>query len=219
MFVLMIFIYNIIAWLVLLGSGIVYLLKLRRQMAVLPRGGDVIAAHRHVRNWGLWIVVLGSIGWFPGGVIFPLAIDLATGPLPRHTYTHFIVSFVLAGLIGVVFSYLGTQYVIFRGLLPRLCDPDRDRAGQIWSEFASFTRCYSLFFILASAVPLTGAVLLVVLAGDRMTLSFRVLVAGLIGVGVAGVSVAERVVRALRSLTDVWEHEDLKPADSEWEQK
>ena len=65
-------------------------------------------------------------------------------------------------------------------------------------------RCTIAWLLLACAVPLAGAVLLIVFADERMTLGFRLLVATLIGVGVAGVGIAERVTRRLRELAAIW---------------
>ena len=110
-----------------------------------------------------------------------MAIDLASGPLPGYTYVHFLVSFTLAGLIGVVFSFLATEYVLFRAVVPGLCDPDTYRRGQVWDEFAPQLSLQVVCLVTANAVPLTGAVLLVMLADGPMGLGFRLLVAGLIG--------------------------------------
>jgi hypothetical protein len=52
---------------------------------------------------------------------------------------------------------------------------------------------------------MTGAVLLVVLAEGPMPLGFRLFVAGLIGFGVAGVGIAERLTRRLSRLASVWD--------------
>ncbi len=132
-------------------------------------------------------------------------IDLFAGPLPWQTYAHYVVSFTLAGLIGVVFSYLGLAYVVFRALLPHLGDPDTYTPARGAAEVQTLTSPFGLLVMLASGVPLVGAVLLLTLSDATFTLGFRVLVACLIGAGVAGVGMAERVVRRLRQLAAVWQ--------------
>lgn len=208
-FAILVMIYNLIAYPVMLGIIGLYLFRLGRQLASLNRanGEQIVRVRNSVRRWGWLTVFLGAAGWFPGGLLFPLLIDLTAGPVPWQTYVHFMVSFTLSGLIGVVFCYLATEYVVFRALLPRLCDPEHDTRGRIWTEFQPLTELYSPFLVLACAVPLTGAVLLVFMANGTMTLGFRVLVAALIGLGVAGVSIAERLTRQLRLLAAVWEKE------------
>lgn len=171
------------------------------------RRNDIDEARRRVLHLGWWAIGLATIGWLPCGILFPLALDLAAGPVAWQTYAHFLVSFSLAGLIGVVFSYLGIEYVAFRSLFPRLGNPDTYSAGKFWKELRPLTTPFGLMLLLACAVPLTGAVLLIVFAEGAMTLGFRLLVAGLIGAGVAGVAVAERLTRLLRELAAVWERD------------
>lgn len=211
-FVLLVMSYNLLAYPVLLGIAGFYLWRLRRQLKELPQatGLQVDATRGSVRRWGWRVSGLGAVGWFPGGLLFPLVIDLVAGPVPWQTYIHFAVSFTLAGLIGVVFCYLATEYVVFRALLPQLCDPDHYTRGEIWTEFGPLTALYGPCLVLACAVPLAGAVLLVVFADEKMTLGFRLLVAALIGLGVAGVSFAERIIRELRSLAAVWQREGVQ---------
>jgi serine/threonine protein kinase len=207
LFMMLVLGYNLVVYPALLGVAAAYFWRLHRLLQVIPQANSetVAEARGTVRRWCFWIVGLGVAGWFPGGVLFPLAIDLAAGPVSRQVYVHFLVSFLLAGLIGVVFSYLATMYVVFRSLLPRLCDPDGCTRSELWAEFGPLTAPFELLLVLACAVPLTGAVLLVVLADDEMTLGFRLLVAALIGLGVAGVGIAERMIRVLRTLSAVWE--------------
>ncbi len=201
--------YNALAYPACLGTACVLLWRIQQRLVLLPwaPGHDVDELRHRVRQLGWWALWLGALGWFPGGVIFPLVIDLAAGPVGWETYFHYAVSFTLAGLIGVVFSYLLMEYVIFRALLPRLGNPDASSPSALWVEFHPLTVPFGPFLLLACAVPMVGAVLLIVLADGPMALGFRLLVAGLIGVGVAGVGVAERLTRALRSLASVW-HRD-----------
>ena len=111
---------------------------------------------------GWWAIGLAALGWLPGGVVFPLAIDRAVGGVTTAMYVHFAVSFTLAGLIGIVFSYLGIQYVAFRALFPRLGNPDGYSPAKAWEELRPLTAPFGLMLILACAVPLAGAVLLLV---------------------------------------------------------
>jgi hypothetical protein len=144
-------------------------------------------------------------------VVFPLAIDRLVGGVTPAMYAHFVISFTLAGLIGIVFSYLAIEYVAFRALFPRLGNPDGYSPAKAWAELRPLTVPFGLMLLLACAVPLAGAVLLIVFADERMTLGFRLLVATLIGVGVAGVGIAERVTRRLRELAAIWRHDAVKP--------
>lgn len=198
--------YNLIAYPLCGGIAVVLIRRVAKWLAALPRadGPAVDDLRRRVLHLGWWAIGLGALGWFPGGLVFPLAIDLAAGPVGWPTYAHFLVSFTLSGLIGVVFSYLGVQYVVLRALLPRVGNPDTFSPAAARAEVRPLTAPFGPFVLLASAIPLTGAVLLIALADGVMTLGFRLLAAGLIGLGASGVGLAERAVRRLNRLAAVW---------------
>ena len=195
--------YNLIAYLVCVGTACWLCWKIAQAL----RRSAVDEARGRVRNLGWWAIGLAALGWLPGGVVFPLAIDRLAGGVTLEMYAHFAVSFTLAGLIGIVFSYLLIEYVAFRALFPRLGNPDGYSPAAAWAELRPLTVPFGLMLLLACAVPLAGAVLLIVFADERMTLGFRLLVATLIGVGVAGVGIAERVTRRLRELAAIWRHD------------
>lgn len=206
-FAILVVAYNLLAYPVGIAIGVWLFGRIVRQLsriAELP-GPEVDRLRRRSRRLAGQIAVLGAVGWLPGGLIFPVIIDLVAGPLPWQTYFHFAVSFTLAGLIGVVFSYLGIQYVVFRALLPRLGNPDSHTPAMMWAEVQPLTAPFGPLVMLACGIPLVGAVLLLTLEDPVMTFGFRLLVVGLIGLGVAGVSMAERVVRRLRQLAAVWQ--------------
>ena len=178
------------------------------------RGEAADPLRRRSRRLAWVAILLGCVGWFPGAVVFPLGVDLATratDPIDPDRrlalYGHFAVSFVLSGLIGVVFSFLGVMWVLLRAVFPLAGNPDTYRAGQIGAELRPLAWWFAPFVLLACAVPLTGAVLLVSLSDERMTLGFRLLVVGLIGFGVLAVGMAERLTRRLHRLAAVWELE------------
>ena len=200
--------YNSFAYPVCVGTAFWLCWRIARELR-LP---DVDTPRRHVRQLGWWAVSLAALGWLPGGIVFPFMIDLMAGPIGWQMYAHFVVSFWLAGLIGIVFSYLGIEYVAFRALFPRLGNPDGYSPAKAWAELRPLTTPFGFFLLLACAVPLAGAVLLIVLADGPMTLGFRMLVAGLIGAGVAGVGIAERITRRLRELAAVWQRNSTNNA-------
>jgi serine/threonine protein kinase len=205
-FAYLVLVYNAVAYPLCCGPAIVLVWRIAR---LLPhsahlRGPDVDALRGRARRLARQIAALGALGWFPGGLIFPLVIDLAAGGLPWQTYAHFAVSFAMAGVIGVVFSYLGIQYVVFRAVLPRLGNPDTYAPARMWAEIRPLTAGLGALVILACGVPLLGAVLLLTLDSGTLTLGFRLLVAKLIVLGGGGVVLAESVVRGIRQLATVW---------------
>src|SRR5206468_10292519 len=70
-----------------------------------------------------WLTWLSLLGWFPGGVIFPLALDRLAEPLGAQFYPvlfHFIVSFWLSGLIAVTYSVILMELLVVRAMYPAL---------------------------------------------------------------------------------------------------
>jgi len=208
-FSLLVVAYNLVAYPLCFGTAVWLIVRIVRhlpQLAQLP--GPEVDRLRHRAGRLAWqLAALGVLGWLPGGVIFPLVIDHAADPLPAPIYWHFVVSFTLAGLIGVVFSYLSIQYVVFSALLPRLGNPDTHTPAKMWAEVRPLTAAFGPLVILACGIPLLGAVLLLTLNDSSLTFGFRLLVVKLIGLGAAGVAMAEQVVRRLRQLAAVWEVE------------
>jgi serine/threonine protein kinase len=206
-FLMTVLAYNAVVYPVTVSIGAWLCTRIARQ---LPRigelpGPEIDRLRRRALRLAGQVAILGAAGWFPGAVIFPLVIDLAAGPLSWQTYAHFAASFTLAGLIGVVFSYLGIQYVVFRALLPRLGNPDAHTPAAVWAEVRPLTARFDILVVLACGIPLVGAVLLLTLEDRALTFAFRLLVVKLIVLGGAGVALAERVVRRLRQLAAVWE--------------
>jgi hypothetical protein len=136
--------------------------------------------------------------------VFPVAIHALTGSLPWQVYAHFVTSFVLAGIIGVVFSHLALQFVVFRALLPHMGNPDAHAPVQLWNELRPLTAYIGPAVALACAVPLTGAVLLLTLESGYMSFEFRLLVVSMIALGAFGVLLAEGIGRGARELAAVW---------------
>ena len=72
------------------------------------------------------------------------------------------------------------------------------------AELNNGTRFFGPFMVLANLIPLSGAILLIVFGEKEMTLGFRLLVSGLIGVGMAGVTGLVRVIDHLNHLANAW---------------
>lgn len=199
-------VYNLLAYPLLAGLSVWLFVKLARGLARLNElgGPEVDALRGRARRIAVQSAVLGSIGWFPGALVFPIAIHALTGSLPWQVYAHFVTSFVLAGIIGVVFSHLGLQFVVFRALLPHMGNPDAHAPQKLWDEVRPLTAYIGPAVALACAVPLVGAVLLLTLEGGYMSFEFRLLVVALISLGAFGVLVAEGIGRGARELAAVW---------------
>jgi serine/threonine protein kinase len=152
---------------------------------------QVARVRRQVLSWPRWVAGVSCLGWLPGGLLFPLGIHLATGPVGVGVFVHFLVSFAISGLIAVTYSYFGVQFIVLRVLYPRLWVDARDLPRHVAEELGAGGPRSWLFQLLAGAIPLAAAVLMVVggpeEAGDR---TFRLLVTALILLGMAGFGLA-----------------------------
>jgi hypothetical protein len=87
-------------------------------------------------------------------------------------------------------------------------NPDAFAAAAMRAEVRPLIAPFGPLVLLASAIPLTGAVLLIAFTEGTMTLGFRLLMAGLIGLGAGGVALAERTVSRIHRLAAVWNATD-----------
>lgn len=204
-FFLLVMVYNVFAYPLMVLTGIIVVRRVMVGREWLRRRADLPApTAERIRRQALalpgWCVALSALGWFPGGVLFPLGLD-ADADVSRH----FLFSFLLSGLIALTYSYFGVQFVVLRLLYPQLWSDPANARQHARRELAHAAWFLLVFQILAGLIPLAGAGLLIVVAPDQLTFSFRVLAVGLIALGVAGFGLAtmvrNRLDRVLMRLT------------------
>jgi hypothetical protein len=164
---------------------------------------EVDRARKQALRLPQWIAALTMLGWFPGGILFPLAIHIAAPPLDWRVAAHFFVSFYLSGLIALAYSLCGAQFVVLRGLYPRMWHNTRSFGDTVRRELAPMTARLGYIQLLAVSIPLVAAILTVGLGSDAYHESFRWLVMGLIVLGLVGLQVASAVVRQLSQVVAV----------------
>jgi hypothetical protein len=158
--------------------------------------GQVKSAREQALRLPWWITLLSALGWYPGGVLFPLVIHKLAGPLAPHLAGHFVASFWLSGLIAMAYSLCGVQFVVLRAYYPAMWNDVRRFADTTREELASVPARLWLTQFLAVLIPLMAAVLLLML-GDVANPTFRLLVTGLIFLGIIGLQIAGAVTRGL----------------------
>jgi eukaryotic-like serine/threonine-protein kinase len=158
---------------------------------------DAADARRKTLALPWWMVALSCLGWFPGGILFPLGLDRWTGPLKFGDHVHFTASFVLSGLIAATYAYFGVQFVVVRVLYPMMwTDPSGARL-QAQRELRGLDASLRRFQFLAVLIPLIGAALLIDAGPDQLSLPFRLLITGLMVLGIAGFAAASRMCNYL----------------------
>jgi serine/threonine protein kinase len=179
------------------------MLPLVRAWRRLPSSGAMSDAEidelRHrALTLGAWLIIVALAGWLPGGIMFPLLIDLQAGSVSWEVYTHFMISFAVAGLVAMVYSHFGIQFIMLRVFYLRLSNADSRDQVSTQKELAAASRWLTPFQYL-TLVPLVGAILLLVAIGDA-SITFRLIVAGIISLAFIGVLIAMEVTRRLHGL-------------------
>lgn len=160
---------------------------------------------RRALAFPLWTVGLSCLGWLPGGVLFPLFIDLTAGHISSKVFVHFLFSFSISGLIALTYSGLAVQWVVLRVLYPRMWADGSGFRETARQELTAIDRRLRTWQFLAGLIPLAGAAL-VIGAGpeEEFSLWLRVLAIALIALGMAGLGlgllVGSRIQETLAAL-------------------
>ncbi len=166
----------------------------RLQRSEPLRTEAVTAARRRARQLPLWAILVSSLGWLPGGLLFPLGLCCLTpDPVTPAVFGHFLISFTLSGLIALTYSFLALQFLTLRVLYPQLWVEAADLRAIARAELRGVARRLSFLQFWAVLIPLAGALLMIGVGpetsagGDSLT--FRVLVTALIVLGMTGLGV------------------------------
>jgi hypothetical protein len=163
--------------------------------ARIPEGEVQIARRRSLRL-PRFIALLTAFGWFPGGVLFPLLLQLTTPPVEFEVAAHFLVSFCLSGLIALAYSLCGIEFIVLRVLYPGLWRDAQNFTETARKELAPVSAQLNRIELLAVSIPLIAAIVFLML-GNASTISFRMMVAALIVLGIMGFHVTSTITNHL----------------------
>jgi serine/threonine protein kinase len=181
------------------------------QRLARPEPSDPAAvdeARRRALGLPRWAALLSAVGWLPGGVLFPLLIDLIAGGVDGLTYFRFLFSFTVSGLVALTYSVIAVEFVAVRVLYPGLWLDARKMKQIAPAELAREEGRMRLLQIFAVLIPLAGASLLLGVGPEKfdMTgvgyLGFRLLVTALIAAGMVGLGMAIFGASELRKTVD-----------------
>jgi serine/threonine protein kinase len=157
---------------------------------------EVSSSRRRALSLPWWAVVLASLGWLPGGLVFPLALQLLTGS--EAPYAKFLFSCTISGLIAITYSVIAVEFVVVRVLYPGLWLDARALRSTARVELDREEGRLAIFQFLAVLIPVAGASLLLSVAPEKLTVAFRLLVTGLLALGMAGLGLTMRARSELR---------------------
>jgi serine/threonine protein kinase len=198
--------YNAVAYPVAMTLFVLTVLPVRRCWRALLRGepvtdADVKEARCKALRLPKWFAALVVLGWFPGGVLFPFAIDQFAPTLDWLVSAHFIASFWMSGLIALAYSLCGANFIVIRVLYPSLWSDARGFGETARSELATVTRQLAWIQMLAGSIPLVAAIL-VVNVMETGNAIYQLLVVALIVLGMVGSHVTNLVTRRLSRVVE-----------------
>lgn len=212
-------IYPICLWVVY--RAVIPTFRLRRRLLSSEKltAEEAQQARQQALRLPLWVVLMSCVGWFPCCVVFPLGIALLSEPLSLSMVGHFLFSFTVSGLIAATYAYFGIQFFVVRILYPYLwVDPDEPRV-QMSEELHSVENRQRVFQFLAGLIPLSGAVLVLLVGpSEEFSVLFRALVVGLLVLGMAGfgaaLMISSQVSQTIAVLVGHSERTENAPNDS-----
>jgi serine/threonine protein kinase len=167
------------------------------------RPDDPARIRRRIVTLPVWVVVLCVVGWLPGGVVFPLVLQFAAGPLAPTIFGHFVIDFAISGLVAVTYSYFGAEAILLRVLYPRFLAGEPRPHESAREELRGVSSRIYVAQTFAGVIPLIGATLLVVIGPAEVGSygMFRVLVVFLIALGMVGFGLSLSVAGMLQQTT------------------
>jgi len=170
---------------------------------------EVDSARRRALNLPAWGWVLSGIGWLPGGILFPLMIDLIAGGVGWMTYVRFVFSFTVSGLVALTYAVIATKFLAVRVLYPGLWLDARKLRQTAPGELAREEGGLRVLQWQAVLIPLSGAALLLGVGPNEFDLSgshdyftFRTLVIAMMAAGALGLGLAILAAAELRQAVD-----------------
>jgi hypothetical protein len=153
----------------------------------------------------LWIT---SAGWLPAIPLFPFSVGWLSHPTPTAAWIGFGSSFLLAALIATPYSLLFTQYLLVRVLYPRLLAASHGRIAPARAQLRPIERTTRIIPVVAALVPMIGAALAVLGGADEFSperfKSFQILVVLLIGAGIAGLLLSQKLAGEIERMAELY---------------
>jgi serine/threonine protein kinase len=212
-FVRLVGIYNAIVYPIAVVIFVIVVRRVLKSWTALKTGdrlpeGEIEVVRRKVLRLSRWIAGLTAFGWFPGGFIFPLTIALTTPFLPLELAAHFLVSFLLSGLIALAYSMCGVEFIVLRCLYPGLWRDARNFADTAKEELRPVHKQLNRIELFAVMIPLIAAIVLLMFGDftqeaaqdDQAFKAFRFIVAALNVLGILGIVITSAVTNHLSSV-------------------
>lgn len=125
-----------------------------------------------------------TVSWASSAVLFPLLIHLFSPSLEPEIFFHFGISFLLSWLIAMTYSFLNAQYFLVRKIFPGVWNLSSLLSQNKQLNLNEIEARMKLFPFFAGAVPMVGALLLV-MVGYEKDLLISFILMGMLGLAYA----------------------------------
>jgi eukaryotic-like serine/threonine-protein kinase len=136
------------------------------------------------------LFLVTTMGWTAAFLFFPGTLTVFSGGLTGGTWIHFFISFLLSWLIGVAHSIFLTQVFLMCVALPIVVARRDLSSSPVVNELPRLAEESKRYLFLGGAIPILGALLLIVMAPENLTYGsysdFRVLIGSLMVMGLFG---------------------------------
>ncbi|MFR9752564.1 serine/threonine-protein kinase [Nocardia sp. 004] len=142
--------------------GIALVLYMSRYVLKVPSGlrkgyrydpGTLRRARRDALLLGDRAVAVAFSLWVLAGIIFPIALELATGAMPARAVVHFLVSLVVCGAVAVAYPFFLLTFYMVRCIYPLfLRHGDISPEDGVWLR--GLDRRCNWYLAVAASVPL-----------------------------------------------------------------
>ncbi len=168
---------------------------------------EVVQARRRIVGFTGWAARLQAIGWAIMFALVGLSVRLLAGSAIWHEFPYFLTSFGLSALIAMTYSLLVIEYLCLRALYPRLWPEVGEMRQTASAELASVPFKLKWLQFASGALPLLGALVLVLAGGRELAgyelYVFRGLAIALILLALFGFQFSAVIVRRMRESLDV----------------
>lgn len=156
---------------------------------------EVNSARRRALELPYQTAIIACVGWLPGIVVFPLAFLLRGVPISETTTVHFLISFLMGGAIAATYSCFAANGVVLRAFYLHFWKDLRRFHKRASAELTHLPGRMRRLNMLASSVPLLGAIALVLTAPDDHSPVYQGLIVTLIIFGIFGATVVGHMTR------------------------
>jgi eukaryotic-like serine/threonine-protein kinase len=133
----------------------VYRGLLRCQAGAAPSPNQTTLRRRCVRL-GHIVATISIVEWAAAGIIYPIALQLTNGDLPKSAMFHFFFSLLLCGLPAAAYPFFGITFFSLRSLYPVFVVNDLEGAARDEPVLAEVKRWNSIYLGIAAVAPLLG---------------------------------------------------------------